>query len=180
MDKISKPVLVNALRRLGELAESAGIRLEVCLYGGAVMMLAYDTREITKDVDAIVRPSREGRRLAKQVGLELGLGENWLNDQVKMFVAPREQLRDLPWEGSGIMLTAPTASYLLAMKALACRDPLPGYEGDLEDLRFLIGKLGIRSVDQIQEHVDRYCPDDVIPARHRKLMEEIIKHLKPK
>ena len=78
------------------------------------------------------------------------------------------------------MLTAPTASYLLAMKALACRDPLPGYEGDLEDLRFLIGKLGIRSVDQIQEHVDRYCPDDVIPARHRKLMEEIIKHLKPK
>ena len=76
MDKISKPVLVNALRRLGELAESAGIRLEVCLYGGAVMMLAYDTREITKDVDAIVRPSREGRRLAKQVGLELGLGEN--------------------------------------------------------------------------------------------------------
>ncbi len=164
---------------MGELAEAQGIRLEICLYGGAVMMLAYDTREITKDVDAIVRPSREGYVLAKQVGGELGLGENWLNDQVKMFIAPREQLRSIPWEGPGIMLTAPTASYLLAMKALACRQPFPGYEGDLGDLRFLIGKLGIHSIDQVQEHVDRYYPDDVITAAHRKLIEVLIKESKP-
>lgn len=76
------------------------------------------------------------------------------------------------------MLTAPTASYLLAMKALACRQPLPGYEGDLEDLRFLIGKLGIRSIDQVQEHVDRYYPDDVITSAHRKLIEVLIKESK--
>lgn len=153
--------------------------MEVCLYGGALMMLAYDTREITKDVDAIIRPNREGRELAATVGREFGLGEDWLNDQVKLFVAPNEQLRKLPWEGPGIMLTAPTASYLLAMKALACREPLPGYEGDVQDLRFLIGKLGITSVEEIQSHIDRYYPDDVIKPEHRILLDHIIEESSP-
>jgi hypothetical protein len=174
MNKISKPLLLEALTRLGELAEQEGIRLEVCLYGGAVMMLAYDVREMTKDVDAIIHPNKEGRELAKVVGRELGLGEDWLNDQVKVFIAPQEQLRSLPWESPGIMLTAPTASYLLAMKALACREPLPGYEGDIEDLRFLIKKLGITSVDEVQSHIDRYYPDDVIRPGHRLLLECMI------
>jgi hypothetical protein len=174
MKNISKPILLRALNRLGELADAQGLRLEVCLYGGAVMMLAYDAREITKDVDAVIRPTREGRVLAKQVGREMGLGEDWLNDQVKLFVAPREQLREIPWEGPGIMITAPTASYLLAMKALACREPFPGYEGDLADLRFLIDKLGVTSVDEVQHHIDRYYPDDVIKPEHSALIEALI------
>jgi hypothetical protein len=111
------------------------------------------------------------------VGRELGLPEDWLNDRVKTFIAPEEHLRDLPWEGSGIMLTAPTASYLLAMKALACRQPLPGYVGDLADLRFLIKKLGLTSVDEIQSHVNRYYPDDVITPEHSAMMELIIKEV---
>jgi hypothetical protein len=107
----------------------------------------------------------------------LGLPEGWLNDQVKMFVAPSERLRFLPWEGPGIQLTAPTAGYLLAMKALACRDPLPGYEGDLGDLRFLIGKMGIGSVEEIQAHIDQYYPDDVIADEHRLLLESLVEEV---
>ena len=177
MMKMTRQVVVRALTRLGELAEELGLTLEVCLYGGALMMLAYDARIITKDVDAIVRPSVQGRKLAERVGRELGLPEGWLNDQVKMFVAPSEQLRSLPWEGPGIKLTAPTAGYLLAMKALACRDPLPGYEGDLGDLRFLIGKMGIGSVEEIQAHIDKYYPDDVITDDHRLLLESLVEEV---
>lgn len=174
MKWIDKALLIRALTRLGELAQSEGLTLEVCLYGGALMMLAYDTRAATKDVDAILRPSKKGMALARKVGQELGLHEEWLNDQVKVFAAPAEQTRRLPWEGSGIMLTAPTAGYLLAMKALACRQPLPGYEGDLDDLRFLIRKLDIRSVEQIQEHIDRYYPDDVISNEHALILKELV------
>ncbi len=125
MKDIDKPLLLRALRRLGELAEENGVVLDVCLYGGALMMLAYDARKMTKDVDAIIRPAKEGFAWAVQVGGELGLPEQWLNDQVKMFVAPSEQVREIPWEAPGITLTAPTAGYLLAMKVLACRGPLP-------------------------------------------------------
>lgn len=168
-------MILRALTRLGDLAADRGLTLEVCLYGGALMMLAYDARTITKDVDAIIRPSVEGRKLAEQVGREMGLPVNWLNDQVRMYVAPSEGLRTLPWEGPGIKMTAPTAGYLLAMKALACRDPLPGYEGDVGDLRFLIRKMGIDSVDEIQAYMDKYYPDDVIMPDHRLLLESLVK-----
>jgi hypothetical protein len=169
-------MLVRALTRLGELAQQQGVKLEICIYGGAVMMLAYNVRQITKDVDAVIRPSEPGWRLAARVGDELGLPEGWINDDVKQFVAPAERTRILPWDAPGIALTAPTAGYMLAMKALACRQPLPGFQGDLDDLRFLIQKLGVKSVDEIQKHVDRYYPDDVIPQEDavvlRKLIEE--------
>ncbi len=153
--------------------------LEICLYGGALMMLVYDARAMTKDVDAIVHPSREGCRLAMKVARELGLPGNWLNEQVQMFVAPSEQLRSIPWEGPGIKLTAPTAGYLLAMKALACRDPLPGYQGDIDDIRFLIHKMKIRSVGEIQERIGKYYPDDVITPEHQALLASLITEAHP-
>lgn len=162
---------------MGELALEKGIKLEISLYGGALMMLAYDVRQITKDVDAVLHPGREGKSLAKRVGRELGLPENWLNDDVKMYLAPTEQKRSLPWEFPGLMLTAPTAGYLLAMKALACRNPLPGYQGDLDDLRFLISKMEIKSIDEIQEVIDRYYPDDVIAAEHMELLKALIEEV---
>ena len=169
--------MIAALRRLGELAQDAGLQLEICIYGGALMILAYDARMMTKDVDAVIRPAREGLSLAARVGHELGLPENWLNDDVKMFVAPAGPTRTLPLDFPGIMLTAPTANYLLAMKALACRSPLPGYEGDLDDLRFLIRKLSIRSVDEIQSIIDKYYPDDVIAPEHVVLLETILEEV---
>jgi hypothetical protein len=174
MKIMTKNVVTQALRRLGELAAESGVELELCIYGGALMMLAYDARAMTKDVDAVILPSRKGLALAAQVGRELGLPENWLNDDVKAFLAPTGQTRPLPLDMPGMMITAPTASYLLAMKALACRNPLPGYQGDLDDLRFLIRKLSIQSVDDIQRIIDKYYPDDVIPPEHVVLLETIL------
>jgi len=176
---ITKQKLIAALNLLGERAHQDGITLEICLYGGALMMLVYDTRTITKDVDAIIHPSREGRVLAKQVARELGLPDDWLNDNVRMFIAPTEQVRPIPWEGPGIKLTAPTAGYLLAMKALACRDPLPGYQGDFDDLRFLIPKLGIRSVGDIQSYINKYYPEHVITKEHEIVLASLIEETTP-
>jgi hypothetical protein len=174
---ITREVLSKALERLGELADQSGLTLEVCLYGGALLMLAYDSREATKDVDAIVRPRDAGLKIASQVGREFQLPENWLNDDVKLFLAPHEQTRFLPQQFKGLHLTAPTAGYLLAMKALACRSALPGYEGDQEDLKFLIRKMEIKSVEEIQDTIDRYYPDDVLPAQDRAVLSELIQEV---
>lgn len=56
---------------MGEMADLEGIMLEVCLYGGALMMLVYDARAMTKDVDAIIHPSREGRKLSEKVARQV-------------------------------------------------------------------------------------------------------------
>ena len=174
MKRITKALLIRALTRMGELAQADGVKLEVCIYGGAVMMMAYDTREITKDVDAVIQPSEFGWQVVRRVGEELGLPEDWMNDDVRQFTAPAEQTRILPWDAPGIALTAPTAGYLLAMKALACRQPLPGFQGDFDDLRFLIGKIGVTSVSDIQKHIDKYYPDDVITKEDAVVLNAII------
>ena len=87
----------------------------------------------------------------------------------------RESIRELPIELPGIQITVPTAGYLLAMKALACRRALPGYKGDEEDLRFLIRKLEISSFHQIQEWIDKYYPDDVPGKQDQAFLEQLIR-----
>jgi hypothetical protein len=151
--------------------------MEISIYGGSAMLLAYDSRAATKDIDAILVPREEGERLAAQVARELDLPDDWISSDVVQFVSPsreaKRRLREIEDE-TGLAVFVPTARYLLAMKALACRRPIGAYRGDLDDLRFLIRKLGIRSVDEIQKIVDDFYPDDVIRAEDRPLLESLL------
>src|SRR5476649_691929 len=141
LKKLTKAEIIAALARLAELAQDEGVRLEMTLYGGAVMMLAYDARDMTKDVDAIVRPPEVARRLVARVAVERGLHDEWLNDDVKQFVSTVEAKNELPLEGvsrAGLRITKPTAKYLLAMKVMEARLPLPGHPGDIDDIKVLL------------------------------------------
>ncbi len=164
------------MRLLGELAQERGIQLEICVYGGSAMLLAFHSRNATKDVDATLNPRKEGNQLAAIVAKRLGLHEDWLNEDVRKFLGPdpREGRRELDLNIPGLKIFVVTANYLLAMKAIACRRPLPGYRGDQEDLLFLIRKLEIKSVDEIQQRLDRYFPDELITEENRLVLESLI------
>ncbi|MEO0509069.1 MAG: hypothetical protein AAF065_04300 [Verrucomicrobiota bacterium] len=166
---------MRALQRLGELAQDQQIEIELSIYGGCAMMLAFDRRAMTRDVDAIFHPAETVRPLIEQVASEMQLPEEWLNDDVRQFLAPAGAMRTLPLDLPGLKVTTPTASYLLAMKALAGRRALPGYEGDEADLRYLIRKMKIQSVDEVQEHIDRYYPDDLPTESARAMIAQIIR-----
>lgn len=174
MKSLGKQEVLAALTRLGELAEEREIALDLCVYGGYAMMLAFDRRAITRDVDAVFHPTEKVLPLIKQVATEQRLPEDWLNDDVRQFLATKESLRELPIDLPGVRLTAPTAGYLLAMKALACRRALPGYKGDEGDLRFLIRRLEISSMEDLQDHIDKYYPDDGPSESGRALLDKII------
>jgi len=156
--------ITQALRRLGELAREKNVTLEVSLYGGAVFTLVYGSREATKDVDAVIRQNEVARELALKVAKELGLPEDWLNDQVKQFLAEKETKRQLTEVdfGEGLRVSVPTAAYLLAMKLRAARPPLPGYAGDRADIRFLVKKMEITSVEAAEAIHDKFFPHDVL------------------
>ena len=139
------------------------------------MMLAYDRKRITRDIDAVFHPSSRIIPLIQQVAKEQGLPGDWINDDVRQFLATSESKRDLPIDVPGIQVTIPSAGYLLAMKALACRRALPGYKGDEEDLRFLIKKLKISSFQEIQEWIDKYYPDDVPSKQDQAFLEKLIR-----
>ena len=177
LHQLNRDQIVQALNRLGKAAADSGVTLEICIYGGSAMLLAYGSRETTKDIDAIVRPSTEGFRLAEIVGREMGLDGSWFNDSVRNFVsldgtfAPLE-IQDLEVRASRhLKITRPSASYLLAMKCLASRSGLPGYAGDLEDIRFLVRKMNIRSLDAVEENLSRFYPAEALTPAARDIIE---------
>jgi len=169
--------ILSALKCLGEKAKSAGLKLEVSIYGGTAFLLAYNSREGTKDIDAILRPKELGLELVAEVALDLDLPEDWLNSNVEQFVSPiaetKRRLAAIEDE-TGLIVRVPTAKYLLAMKTLACRRPIGSYQGDIEDLRFLIQKMKIRELSEIQNALDSYYPDEVIQAKNIPLLKSLI------
>ena len=176
-EPLSRARITQALRRLGELAHDQGTTLEVSLYGGAVFTLVYGSREATKDVDAVIPQSDLAGILATRVAKELALPEDWLNDHVKQFLAEREAKRELPQSdfGAGLRVSVPTAAYLLAMKLRACRAPLPGYAGDYGDIRFLVEKMKIGSVEAAEAIHERFFPHDVLFDAAKEVVRSAIK-----
>ena len=172
---LTKDEIVAALARLAELLKERQTEGEVCLFGGAVMVLAFQARPSTRDVDAIFRPAPLVRELARHVAGERGLPEDWLNDGVKGFVSARHEtaMQDLP-QFDGLRVTAPTPEYLLAMKCMASRLAAgPDDPGDVRDIRFLVARLGLTSVDQALSIVARYYAEDQIPPRAAYLLEDV-------
>src|SRR5439155_17576826 len=168
------------LNLLGELAEQEDVTLELCIYGGSAMILAYAARETTKDVDVIAKPTDVVERLSRRVAERMGLAEGWLNNDVRRFVSDQGTYAPLEIEEletaakRRLKITRPSASYLLAMKCLAGRPPLPGYPGDIQDIGFLVRKMGITSAAQVEQHLERFYPRDALTPKMRELIEGIL------
>ena len=169
--------ITQALRRLGALAREEGVTLEVSLYGGAVFTLVYGSRDATKDIDALVRPAAIAQKLAKKVAAELDLPEDWLNDNVKQFLAEKEAKRELAGDefGEGLRISVPTAQYQLAMKLRACRPPLPGYAGDYADIRFLVKKMDLKTVEASEAIHDKFFPHDALSEAAKEVVASALK-----
>jgi hypothetical protein len=121
-----------------------------------------------------------GRRLVAKVAAERGLSEDWLNDNVRQFVSSKEAKNELPLPNvsrAGLHITRPMAKYLLAMKIMASRKPLPGYVGDYHDIEILLRVVKIKSVNEAQKIVDAFFPDTVLPEPTRLALVEILEKI---
>lgn len=180
---LDKETAQAALTRLGALTRERHIDLRLVIYGGTVMMLAYDTRPGTKDIDGIFFPKAEVQPLIHQVARELGLNDDWLNDDVKMWVGENETDALVPFEqverASGVPARRPTAKYLLAMKARAARLPLPGQKGDYADLVFLLRHTNTRTTEAVDKLVERYFLQDCLPDAKRAVVEAALQDAFP-
>jgi hypothetical protein len=170
---LTREVILRALNSLADQLAERGLTGEICLFGGTVMVLAFNARVSTKDVDAIFQPTQVVREMAKAVGDEQGLPENWMNDAVKGFVSSRHETTtgNLP-RFPHLRLTMPVPEYLLAMKCMASRlGGTAGETSDLADIIFLIRHLQLRSPEEVLNLVGQYYPPDRIPVKTQYLIE---------
>ena len=142
---------------------------EIGLCGGAVMCLVFQTREATKDVDAVFEPTREIREAARAVAAKFDIPEDWLNDAAKGYFyadPPRENILDLP----NLRVWAPSADYLLAMKSISARYDTQ----DKDDVIFLVNHLSLSTPEAVFAIIRRYYPDKKIPAKTKFFIEELL------
>lgn len=156
---------------LGELARELArenIQGEICLYGGAVLCLAFQARPSTKDVDEVFEPSRRVRDAAGVVARRHDLPDDWLNDAVKGYVVPHRKV--VLYELPGLRVFVPDAEYLLAMKCLAARVDA----SDRDDVIFLIRHLGLKRVEQVLAIIQQYYPQERVKPATRFFVEEVL------
>jgi len=144
------------------------------LFGGAAMVLAHKARLSTKDVDAVFAPKELVYKAAAEVTRECAAAEGWLNDAVKGFLSDKgetQPLLDLP----NLKVYVAVPEYLLAMKCMSMR--LGKDETDIRDIRFLMGRLGLRSAEVVLSIVERYYPRNQIQPKTRFALEEMCQQL---
>ena len=87
MNMLGKDDILQGFRRIDQKAKDAGVLIDLSVYGGAALMLAFDVRRATRDVDAVVNGAPDFlRRVAAEVAIEcgsqgvfkrLGRGDRW-------------------------------------------------------------------------------------------------------
>ena len=144
---------------------------EVYLVGGAVMCLALDAREATRDVDAFFRPARVIREAAASVAVAAGVPDTWLIEAVKGYLSPRGDFDPyLELEHLRVFVARP--EYLLAMKCAAMRI---GEEfHDIDDIRYLLRFLNISTSREALDNVRRYFDEEQIPPKTRFALDEML------
>lgn len=171
----SRSLTKEDIRKLFELLDEElareGVHGELYLLGGAVMCLALDARESTRDVDAFFRPTREVREAARRVASATGVPETWLNDAVKRFLSPRGSF-DSYLELPHLKVFVAQPAYLLAMKCAALR--LGEEFHDLDDVRFLLRYLDVSTVEEALAVVTNYFEEDQLRPKTRLALEELL------
>ena len=177
---LTREQIINALQSLSYKLREQNLIGELCLFGGTVMVLAFNARVSTKDVDALFQPSTPIRQLAACVAEEHRLTTDWLNDGVKGFVSARHELTsgNLP-QFPNLRLTMPVPEYLLAMKCMAGRVGGTGDEvSDIPDIIFLIRHLKLTSAKEVLDLVARYYPPGRIPIKTQYLIQGLSEEAK--
>lgn len=107
---------------------------ELILIGGASVLINYGFRDMTYDIDAIIRASSSMKEAINHVGDEMGLPNGWLNSdftKTKSY-SPKLMQYSKFYKRFGYILEVRTVSgeYLVAMKLMAGRQ----YKNDISDI----------------------------------------------
>ena len=165
---MTKDEILKYLYQLNDELKRHDIIGEMILVGGAVMCLSLNSRESTKDIDAIFEPKTELYSAISNIADYNGLPKDWINDAVKEYIPSNSEKMDfllLP----NLRIQTIIPECLLAMKLIASRVD----SEDINDIRVLLDYLGIRCKEQAMSIAEKYYKRDLIPIRMKYVLEEL-------
>ncbi len=153
---MDREVMEGALMALSAELAARGVTARIYLVGGAVMVLSFNARLSTNDIDAAVHPAEEVLALARALSSRLGLPEDWLNDAAKAFIPVFKEPDWRPVFRTGaIEIAAADERSMLAMKMRASRG-----RRDQSDIELLLRACHIDTEVEALDLYDQYFPDD--------------------
>ena len=182
-----RDALLDAFDRIGRAAVEAGTKLQIAVYGGSALMLASNFRFATEDVDVseLPRPLPDWlARTVQEIAKERHWQDDWFNDAVAFHLssladhaADHLEFGTFPRDGTppGLVVSVPSAEYLLALKLKAFRimDPLRG-EDERLDILNLMRVVGISTPDEALVLLSKYFPlSATSPEKQRFLLKNM-------
>jgi hypothetical protein len=167
----SREALLDAFDEIGRAAVLAGTKLQIAVYGGSALMLASNFRFATEDVDVseLHHPLPDWlAAVVAKIAEENGWQGDWFNDGVAFHLSPLAdraldhlEFGTFPRDDTppGLVVSVPSAEYLLALKLKAMRvtDPVRG-ETERLDILNLMQVVGISTAEQAIDLLRRYFP----------------------
>ncbi len=169
--------LAKEFRRLNGKAMPA----EIVLVGGAAILTSYAFREMTTDIDAVIRASSSMKDAINHVRDKFGLPNGWLNDDFTRTSSYSPKLDEISvyYKSFYGVLTVRTvaAQYLIAMKLRSGRK----YKNDLSDVIGILAEHEKRGkpvcLDSINKAVtELYGGWNAFPEDSRVFIESALKN----
>ncbi len=172
---LDEKTILEAFARLSERLGESGERGEICIVGGACMVLAFKARIATKDDDAMTFAPEGLLREAFRVGQEMNLPVDWFNAAARLYVSGKKhETREFNTQFPNLQILVPTPEYMLAMKCLASRTgSVTGATDDRADINFLVRHLNLRSTEEALSIVTGYYPREKIPPLAEAVLDSI-------
>src|SRR5882724_12640492 len=178
-----RDALLDAFDRIGRAAALAGTRLQIAVYGGSALLLASNFRFATEDVDVsrLEQPLPSWlAAVVNKIARENDWQRDWFNDGVAFHLsaladraADHLEFATFPRDGSppGLVVSVPSAEYLLALKLKAFRimDPLRG-EAERLDILNLMRVVGISTIDDAITLLGRYFPTSAASSEKQRFL----------
>jgi len=161
---------------IGKRFAARGQVAEIAVFGGSALILMFDFRESTRDIDyvQIKGGMREMATIAEDIGNREGLPQGWFNDAVRIFVSDRPDYRllgDFPAANPGLRVFTASPRYVLAMKIDSMRSSLE--TNDIKDIWNLIDICEIADTEQARGVYREFFPDKPLPKRNDLILEDI-------
>jgi predicted nucleotidyltransferase len=165
MAVFTREQIEQGLTELGELAQKNNINIHLVVVGGAAMVLAFQARNSTRDIDVFIQSPKEAkvvRKFVSQIAEEHGWQEDWLNDGAKGYLVGISE-GPLLFQSNGIQVYAPSLYQLLAMKLSAWRDDV-----DIADARRILQEVKQDNAkDELWDSIEPFVvPGDELTAQY--------------
>ena len=182
-----RDALLDAFDQIGRAAVLAGTKLQIAVYGGSALMLASNFRFATQDVDVAELEHPLPPWLAAvvyKIAKENGWQDDWFNDGVVFHLSSLAdraidhlEFGTFPRDGTppGLVVSVPSAEYLLALKLKAARvlDPVRG-ETERLDILNLMRVVGISTAEEAIALLGRYFPVSAASSEKQRFLLENI------